>query len=279
MKGTGATGVGARVLVWAALLAASRVAVEGAEVPMRILRTRHALVDVMINGTGPWPMLLDTGSPLVVVSERVARAARLERRAARGPMGLALGPGVQTRIDSAEVGGAIARGIPGYIFDHPAVEVLTRQLSPVEGILGFPFFARFRMTLDYARSVVTLEPGTVEPPDPMRTLEASLDEISGGRDPGPRVLAPAALWGIRVQKDTQDAAPGVEVVEVSPGGAAWDAGLRPGDRLLTMDGRWTDSLADVYTAASLIPPGRPITVVIGRGLARTSLSVLPRAGL
>ena len=48
--------------------------------------------------------------------------------------------------------------------------------------------------------------------------------------------------------------------------AADKAGVKRGDRMLTMDGRWTDSLADLYEAAGYVKPGAKVTVKVKRGL-------------
>ena len=48
------------------------------------------------------------------------------------------------------------------------------------------------------------------------------------------------------------------IKEVLPGSPAAAAGLKVGDRLLTLDGRWTDSLADLYTAAGYVKPGETV---------------------
>jgi len=69
------------------------------------------------------------------------------------------------------------------------------------------------------------------------------------------------------------------VKEVFAGSAAADAGLKAGDRLLTLDGRWTDSVVDTFTAAGLVKPGRAAVVVVKRDGKEVKLTVKPAAGL
>ena len=57
------------------------------------------------------------------------------------------------------------------------------------------------------------------------------------------------------------------------------AGLKAGDRLLTLDGRWTDTLADLYTAAGYVKPGATVPVVVKRDGKEMTLKVKPAAGL
>ena len=56
------------------------------------------------------------------------------------------------------------------------------------------------------------------------------------------MLSAAGQWGLVADKDKDDEEAGVTIKEVMPGSAAAAAGLKAGDRLLTLDGRWTDSL-------------------------------------
>jgi S1-C subfamily serine protease len=55
--------------------------------------------------------------------------------------------------------------------------------------------------------------------------------------------------------------------------------VKAGDRLLTLDGRWTDSVADCYTAAGFVKAGTAVTVVVKRGGKEKELTVKPAAGL
>jgi S1-C subfamily serine protease len=71
----------------------------------------------------------------------------------------------------------------------------------------------------------------------------------------------------------------VTIKEVLPGSAAATAGVKAGDRLLTLDGRWTDTLADLYTAASYVKPGTVVAVRVKRDGKEVELKVKPVAGL
>jgi S1-C subfamily serine protease len=66
---------------------------------------------------------------------------------------------------------------------------------------------------------------------------------------------------------------------VMPESAAAKAGLKAGDRLLTLDGRWTDSIADTYIAAGQLRPGMSAIAQVLRGKELLKLSVAVRAGL
>ena len=49
--------------------------------------------------------------------------------------------------------------------------------------------------------------------------------------------------------------------------------------LLTLDGRWTDTVADTYTAAGFVKPGKAVKVGIKRGDKEMEVTVKPVAGI
>ena len=66
-----------------------------------------------------------------------------------------------------------------------------------------------------------------------------------------------------------------DVVAESPAAAG---GLKAGDRLLTLDGRWTDSVADTFSAANFVKPGQPTALVVKRDGKEVKLLVKPAKG-
>ena len=83
---------------------------------------------------------------------------------------------------------------------------------------------------------------------------------------------------MRLDKNAEDDEPGVNIDEVFPESAAALAGIQAGDRLLTLDGRWTDGVGDAYAAAAGVTPGRKITVTLRRGTKELALPIAPTAG-
>jgi S1-C subfamily serine protease len=84
---------------------------------------------------------------------------------------------------------------------------------------------------------------------------------------------------MRVHKEAGDEAPGVTVKEVMEGSPAAAAGLKAGDRILTLDGRWTDTVADCYLAASYVTAGTSARLVLIRDGKEMVLSVKVQQGL
>ena len=242
-------------------------------VPFELLKSGHMAVMVKINGAGPYRLIFDTGAPVNLFNNKIAKDSGLLKGVAK-PVFAPFGSMGEVKVKTLEIGDAKAEDVPGVVMDHPTVEAISKALGPIDGIVGFPFFARYKMALDYQAKTLTLTPNGFKPPDVMRSMALAL--MSGDQ---PRVLAPAAHWGFSAVKKEGDEEAGVDVKEVLADSPAAKAGLKPGDRLLTLDHRWTDNLADLYFAASYVKPSTTVPVVVKRGGKEVSLQVTPVSGL
>jgi predicted metalloprotease with PDZ domain len=176
-----------------------------------------------------------------------------------------------------EVGDAKLENVPATVMDHPYIDAMSQAFGPVYGIVGFPFFARYKMTIDYQAMKLTMTPSGFEPTD---ANEQIIGMIMGG-DKGPKVISPAGQWGFAVEKPTsdKDKDAGVVVKSVIKDSPAAVGGLKAGDRLLTLDDRWTDTVLDTYLAASLAKPGTEVKVKVKRDGKDMELTVKPVSGL
>jgi hypothetical protein len=265
------------VLAWP-LAARAETPTKPVTVPFELLRSGHMAVQVKINGKGPYRLIFDTGAPVTLLNNKVAREAGLLKGVAK-PAFSFFGAMGDVKVRSLEVGGLEAKDTSAIVMDHPLLEVMAKKLGPLEGIVGFPFFARYKVTLDYQARTLTFAPSTYRPGDPLKTLEAELMKMVMGGPTPPKVLAAAGQWGLRAEKGSKDDEAGVTVREVLAGGAAAAAGIKAGDRLLSIDGRWTDSLPDLYAAAGHVKPGTEVVVRVKRGGKEIELKVKPLAGL
>jgi S1-C subfamily serine protease len=159
--------------------------------------------------------------------------------------------------------------------DHPTVEAISKALGPIEGIVGMSFFGKYRMTLDYKDKVMTFVPVKYNPPDMMQTMMKMLLMPKKDR----RVIAPGGLFGVQVEKEADDEEAGVNVKTVLEGSPAAKAGLKAGDRLLTLDSRWTDSVTDCYYAASRLQAGSTAVAVVRRAGKDVELKITVESGL
>ena len=182
------------------------------------------------------------------------------------------------KIKELEMGELKVANVDTMVMDHPTVGALASVLGPIDGIVGFNVFAKHRTTIDYQTKTMTFVPVNYQPVDMMKKIMAIMLASKAEKDKA-RVLAPAGLLGLRVEKKPDDDEAGVAVAEVFTGSAAASGGLKAGDRLLTLDGRWTDSVEDCFFAASRLQPGAPVRAEILRDGKKMDLRIQVRQGV
>jgi hypothetical protein len=245
-------------------------------VPFELLKSRHMALQVKINGKGPYRLIFDTGAPTNLINTKLAKEAGVVKKEDKGGFGL-FGMAGGKIIDTLEIGDVKLEKVQVMVMDHPTVAAISNALGPIDGIVGFPFFARFKTTIDYQKKELTFEPNGYEPGDAIQALMDKMMSAQKGKQE-PAIVAPAALWGFGIDKGDSDEEPGVMVKDVLAGSPSAIGGLKAGDRLLTIDGRWTDTIGDTFTAVSLVRPGRAVTVMVKRNGKEIKLTVKPVKG-
>lgn len=124
--------------------------------------------------------------------------------------------------------------------------------SPTDGTIGVPVFRRTRVTFDYSRARVYIEP---------RASLATPDSV----DASGLVLA---------HPDSSDRVWMVD--DVIPGSAADGAGIRAGDRLAALDGQAVATMSPQQLREQLRRAGQPCTITVQRGQTTRSVRVLLR---
>jgi hypothetical protein len=247
-------------------------------VPFNLLITKHIVIPIKVNGKGPYRVVFDTGAPVNMLSSKVGREAGLLDKDAQLPFLGILAVGGEAKIKSLEVGDLKTENVPAIIMDHPTIQTMSQLFGPIDGIVGFPFFARYRLSIDYRSRTLKLSLSKFRPPDVFKALTERVMALAE-EDNKPKVISSAGLWGMAVSKKPDDDRAGVDISQVYAGGAAERAGIRPGDRLLTIDGCWIDSVIDTYQAASRCKPGKPVAVVLERADHELTLEVTPDEGM
>ncbi len=247
-----------------------------AMVPFSMLPSNHMVVQATINGKGPYRLIFDLGAPITLLSNQVSEASGVVK--ADAPRSFLFSMRGEAEVAKLQVGDLTTTKLPVIVLDHPALKILGEALGrPVDGIIGFTFFARYRTTIDYQANQMTFEPIDF----PIRDLLRELPErLAGPKTIRRRVLAPGGFWGLRLAKTTGNInSAGVPIVAVLPDSPAALAGLQPGDVLTTLNNGWTTSVADVYAAVADIQPGRDVSVVILRDGKEQTLTVKPVEGI
>jgi hypothetical protein len=262
-------------------LKAEELSAKPITVPFELFPTKHIAVKIKVNGKGPYRVIFDTGSPVTLLSNKVADATGLLDRKGPQPLFNPLGAGGEAKVKELELGELKLKKVPVIVMDHPGVQAMSeafrKDFGPVEGIVGFPVFARYKMTLDYKAKTMTFAPSDYQPTDALQSIVATLMKF--GTEEPPRPVAASGQWGLVVRKAADDRDAGVTIQEVMAGSAAAAAGLKAGDRLLTLDGRWTDSVIDTFLAASYAKPGESVAVTVRRDGKEMELTVKPAPAL
>ena len=247
-----------------------------AMVPFSMLPSNHMVVQATINGKGPYRLIFDLGAPITLLSNQVSEASGVVK--ADAPRSFLFSMRGEAEVAKLQVGDLTTTKLPVIVLDHPALKILGEVPGrPVDGIIGFTFFARYRTTIDYQANQMTFEPIDFPIRDLLRELP---DRLAGPKTIRRRVLAPGGFWGLRLATTTGNInSAGVPIVAVLPGSPAALAGLQPGDVLTTLNNRWTTSVADVYAAVADVQPGREVSVVILRDGKEHTLIVRPADGI
>ena len=79
------------------------------------------------------------------------------------PLFTVFGSRGEVKVKELHVGEEAVQDLTAIVMDHPTVQAISDAFEkklggPIDGIVGFPFFARFKMTLDYQAKTVTLLP-------------------------------------------------------------------------------------------------------------------------
>ena len=216
---------------------------EPVHVPLEILKTGHIVVSVKVNDKGPYRLLFDTGAPVTLISSKIATEAKVIKPS----LGFALfGAGGQANIESLELGNLKTQNNSVIVMDHPTIKVLSKFFGPIEGIIGFSTYSRYKLTIDYKNSSISFFPNGYIPQD---TIKAMMDRLMANNKTR-ETLCSKGVWGFEVQKLETDTAEGLDIISVVPNSVMAKAGLKKGDRILSFNNIWTDSLEDLFYASS-----------------------------
>jgi membrane-associated protease RseP (regulator of RpoE activity) len=277
IRGISALLAGAAVLGLAGACAARDAGGDGpAVVPFEMLPSNHMLVVATLNGEGPFRLIFDLGSPVTLLAGKAAEASGAIPKNA--PKALLFGVRGEGKLRTIALGDVTAKDLPVVVMDHPALKALGGALGkPLDGILGYTFFARYRTTIDYQKKEMTFTPVDFEVKNLLKDIEG---RMVGPKVAKTRIAAPTSLWGVDVAAaEGGVAAEGVPIARVAPDSPAAAAGIRPGDTLVAIDGRWTTTPADTHDAAAAVPAGQPVPVDVLRDGKRLTLTVTPREGI
>jgi predicted aspartyl protease len=152
-----------------AFLIVHGVATAAASVPLPFHLTPQGaiIVPVIVNGTGPTPFLLDTGSSGSVISRELATklgatvVARTTMMSASGRK-----DALVARIDHLTIGEVAASGVLATLASPADLNLSDVAASgqKVQGVIGQDVLAALRYTIDYRKRTIVWHDATVKPP-------------------------------------------------------------------------------------------------------------------
>ena len=102
--------------------------------------------------------------------------------------------------------------------------------------------------------------------------------LAGPKVAKTRMLAPTVLWGLTLG-EPDGSGLGVAIRTVRLSSPAEAAGIKAGDVLTTLDGRWTTTVADAYAAAHGVLRGQSAEAVVLRDAKELRFQVRPVDGI
>ena len=133
-----------------------------AVMPFRLINN-HVIVDVRVNGDGPFPFLVDTGGHNILTPSTIAALGLAPEgstsSSGAGEKSVSSG---YARVRELNAGGAIVRDQTLLTLDFSPRDVEGLELG---GMLGAEFLERFVVTFDYGAGTLTLtDPARFKPP-------------------------------------------------------------------------------------------------------------------
>ncbi len=113
-----------------------------------VVEAQKPIVNVMLDGAGPFPFVLDTGGHFILTSDTARRL---------GIVGYGRG-GRYTRVRELRVGNAVVANLVGEIIPYRFRRLERGPRPPKAGWLGLEFFERFATTFDPVSRRITLAP-------------------------------------------------------------------------------------------------------------------------
>jgi len=250
-------------------------------VPYRLSDTHHTIVRVKINGKGPFNFVVDTGCPVLLIAEPVGQKvglktdkywATLDKLEVEGGLELT---NVKARVETPfQIEGMNGMGLAG-------VEL--------HGLMGYTVLAKFKMDYDFTKKQMRWTPVKTEPLEP-RPLGKGAKEANTGMDimigvvrlmtaflgvgppPPPQ---PRGFFGFELDEKDKE----VRVARVLADSPAAKAGLKKGDRILSVESVEVSAVKTVLERASKITAGKTLSITVERDKEKHELKITAGDGL
>ena len=154
---------------------------------LRLIENVQIIVPVIINHTGPYDFLLDTGAQITTVDPALAKALDLKTEGTTGIIGVgnyARTP--YTTLGSVQAGTGVVENVMAVVQDLGQIQLADAR---VRGVLAGNFLEHFGLLIDYRQRLICLDKRDVLVPK----IKAQHIGLVGGPDPGRIPPAPQTL--------------------------------------------------------------------------------------
>jgi hypothetical protein len=148
----------------------------GTNAPMGSLGGRP-LVDLMIDGKGPYRFILDTGASLTVIGEDLKKELALTPVAGTHAAAPGGGAAEVVKLANVRIGDAVLAGLPAAIV--PLLPRFGGDNGP-RGVLSAASLPGYLLILDYPNKRIGIRKGTLPPPDSSNCFQYTAEQMLPG---------------------------------------------------------------------------------------------------
>jgi len=147
---------------------------KGTTLPMGDIGGRP-LVQVSVNGKGPYPFILDTGASVTVIDQGLKNELALHDRSGPPLLEPAGGPMARTvRIEELRVGDAVLKGVTA---SPSPLSSMFGMSDPPRGVLSAASFPGYLLILDYPSKKISIRAGQLSTPDSRRVFGYTSEHV------------------------------------------------------------------------------------------------------
>lgn len=196
--------------LWCLLLAVSgdaavdnrHQATEGATLatlPIELTR-RGAVIEAGVDGRGPFRLIVDSGAEVTYLSHEIVGSLGDDVEVIRSAESIAdrdARKKATIQLKTITLGNLTLEGVPAVVVD---LSTIFGESDTPDGLLGFPVFADYLLSLDLPGERLHVLGGSLPPADGKTVLEYTLEEVEGvpGKFPAIRILLDGRMLRARL---------------------------------------------------------------------------------
>jgi membrane-associated protease RseP (regulator of RpoE activity) len=208
-----------------------------------------------------------------------------------GQLGLEADENDMAKLSQFEVeGGAVLTNVQARIedlFQLEGINGLGLAGKRLHGIIGYSVLARYRMEFDFTRDTILWTELDFNPPAPLVLNKGSgapggLNALGGAMKLIGGLLGKKAEAGVRLRGflglEAVASDGSLTVTHVLADGPAARAGLKPGDLIVSVQGKRITTLDELRKVVAELKPGETTKWIFRRGAALSEASLEPEQG-